>query len=222
MQFALYCDSLLKESEDGKLVASHSQLPTKEFPQIVIQKMLAAMALGSSTARDRFPRLLELLASYPHIHDLFSQEAGRVPSWMFLRWMAQMMALMDQPEGPIIVDILTRVAELYPQAVFYPFTISSEDWNPNAKRIIAPLQSKLNKPLLRSFVTSLQALTHPEHRFKDWIDSLKPLMKSKKRSAEDKENIQQIYLQMLSDVFDSHSGEHGAYSKQSARNSLDR
>jgi hypothetical protein len=41
------------------------------------------------------------------------------------------------------------------------------------RSLIEPLQKLLNKPLLAQFVSALEKLTHPEHRFKDWLESLK-------------------------------------------------
>jgi DNA-dependent protein kinase catalytic subunit len=79
----------------------------------------------------------------------------------------------DTAEAKVVINILIDIAREYPQAVYYPFRISSEYLSPAAEEIIQPLKKLLHKPLLDSFVASLGKLTHPEHRFKDWIESMK-------------------------------------------------
>ena len=44
---------------------------------------------------------------------------------MFIMWISQLVALLDKGEGPAIHDILISLAKDYPQALYYPFKISS-------------------------------------------------------------------------------------------------
>jgi DNA-dependent protein kinase catalytic subunit len=46
---------------------------------------------------------------------IFMQESKKVPCWMFIRWISQMMALLDKEEGPCVMPILTEIARQYPQ-----------------------------------------------------------------------------------------------------------
>jgi hypothetical protein len=45
------------------------------------------------------------------------QGSKKVPCWMFIRWISQMMALLDKEEGPCVVPILTEIAREYPQVL---------------------------------------------------------------------------------------------------------
>eukprot|EP01119_Soliformovum_irregulare_P013151 TRINITY_DN3471_c1_g1_i1.p1 TRINITY_DN3471_c1_g1~~TRINITY_DN3471_c1_g1_i1.p1 ORF type:complete len:703 (-),score=223.51 TRINITY_DN3471_c1_g1_i1:67-2175(-) len=193
----------------------HSNIPVDQLPRIITERILRSMAAGSTAARDRFPRLLEILGNFPEVSKILRSEVKKIPSWMFIRWVAQMMALLDKPEGPVVIPILIEIAKLYPQAVYYPFKISSEDLKPAAKKVTAPLEKILDKPLLNNLVTSLEKLTHPEHRFKDWTESLKPLMRNKNRSEEDQRKIAEIWQEMAQDLFDAAS-DHGTYNKKFA------
>ena len=44
---------------------------------------------------------------------------------MFITWISQLVALLDKGEGAAIHDILISLATDYPQALYYPFKISS-------------------------------------------------------------------------------------------------
>lgn len=49
---------------------------------------------------------------------------------MTLGWISQVMALLDKEEGEYILPLLESLAEEYPQAIIYPFSISTETINP--------------------------------------------------------------------------------------------
>lgn len=74
--------------------------------------MIEAMKRGTPGAVDRVPRILEIIGKYPKIAKEFSQKVKGVPCWMFIRWISQMLALLDKPEGPYVVGILVEVREL--------------------------------------------------------------------------------------------------------------
>ena len=44
---------------------------------------------------------------------------------MFIGWISQMVALLNKDEGPAVHDILISIATNYPQALCYPFKITS-------------------------------------------------------------------------------------------------
>jgi len=85
---------------------------------------------------------------------------------------------------------------------------------PSAAKVVQPLKALLaNYPLLDSFVNALEKLTHPEHRFKDWMEQLKPLMKSKKKSSDQQKKIRDLSSQIYQDVFDPSIPNIGSYNK---------
>lgn len=47
------------------------------FPATVVKCMLEAMQCGSSEARERFPRLLQVIENHPDTMDLFISKVGR-------------------------------------------------------------------------------------------------------------------------------------------------
>lgn len=170
------------------------------------------MLYNSAKARDRFPRLLEILAKNKNeeTKEAFVSSVSKVPSWMFLPWLAQILGSMNQPyEASLVLPILMQVAKSYPQALYYPFKITSESLTDAAIKLVKPIAKELCKnSLLDTFVASLDKLTQPEHRFKDTMESLKPLMRASKR---DNAKILSIISQLYEDVLDK-SPNAGSYS----------
>lgn len=85
-------------------------------------------------------------------------------------------------KSPCVLPILKEIAKEYPQAIYYPFKISAEGLSEQAQGEVKELNALLSNPLLDSFIDALSNLTHPEHRFKDWVDQIRILQS--KRDAE--------------------------------------
>lgn len=117
VKLALLTDSLLRLQEARK------RLVSPQLVETVMSNVFEGMQRLSPAARDRFPRLLELVAQFPDTQARFTRMAKAVPSWMFIRWISQMMAVLDKPEAGAVVPILLEIAKSYPQALYYPFRI---------------------------------------------------------------------------------------------------
>jgi len=68
----------------------------------------------------------------------------------------------------------------------------------------------LKDELIDDFISSLQKLTHPEHRFKDWGEILKSLLKASKRSQQ---AIRSTFAEIYADLLDSTDETIGSYSE---------
>jgi DNA-dependent protein kinase catalytic subunit len=98
-------------------------------------------------ARERFPRLLQLLATagsgeYGVLEPEFVSMAEQVPPWMFIAWIPQMVSLLDKREAGAVHGILEQLAKQfaslpsilcrnlrsYPAALKFPLLISSEQF----------------------------------------------------------------------------------------------
>lgn len=73
--------------------------------------------------------------------------------------------------------------------MYYQFKISSENLPPTAQQIVAPLKKLLALPLLDQFVAQLEKMTHPEHRFKDWLEHVKVRIDVAKGCGDGDKNI---------------------------------
>lgn len=69
---------------------------------------------------------------------------------------------MDKEEAPCVLPILTEIGKNYPQALYFPFLIStSGDTGVKTNAAVTNLANILHNPLLQQFVASLEKLTHP-------------------------------------------------------------
>lgn len=223
LKFGLFCDEAIKSIEDGKKSAQSLEV-LKEKMIVVI---LEAMRLGSPAARDRFPRLLQLLygeaeAKNSVLGESFSNTCKTIPSWMFIRWTSQMMAVLSKAEAAFVLPILIEIGEQYPQALYYQFKISTENIVAYQYREGSATMNQLRRlkramqhDLLDVFVSQLEKMTHPEHRFKDWTDSLKPLLHTDV-TQRDAAAIKQLWVEIWTDCFDSKQPHLGSYNKQFA------
>ena len=78
-------------------------------------------------ARGFFPRALELMGSTDSrspSRAKFLHDTELVPCWMFIQWIPQLLAVINLPQGPLAFPILMRIAKEYPQAMFYPFSMT--------------------------------------------------------------------------------------------------
>eukprot|EP00058_Branchiostoma_floridae_P019566 XP_002605056.1 hypothetical protein BRAFLDRAFT_85202 [Branchiostoma floridae] len=199
--------------EEGTEITSIPGLPVA-----VVTNLLLALRHDSPEARQRFPRLLQLVELYPDTMDVFIQKVSQVPSWLCISWLGQMVALLDKPEAVAVHGILTRIAQDYPQALVYPLKISSENFEFEDSVIGRRNQEAVNElkktlsviySLVDKLIGGLEQLSHPDQLFKDWGDDadLKRLLKvdPKKRSKEDKVNIKRLYEEMYNSLLDFRS-----------------
>lgn len=87
----------------------------------ILDCLLQAVTYDTARAHLSMVRVLSLLAGYPSpaIAKTFAAHKNRVPFWVWLPWITQLIAGLSQPEGPMLKPILARVILSAPQAVFY-------------------------------------------------------------------------------------------------------
>lgn len=151
---AKYCyDKLSRVSNDVQL--------SKEF----IYSILKAMSYGSLEAAHYFPCLLK--PEYFHdqeTKDIFIKESEGIQTWLFLSWQAQLFSHLGTSIAPLIIPILKRIVEMYPNAIIYTFHLTVET-NPvllndiNTYEIRKILYNKLE---IDQFLLAMQYIVQPE------------------------------------------------------------
>ncbi|XP_033121520.1 DNA-dependent protein kinase catalytic subunit-like [Anneissia japonica] len=172
MAMALYCDKVLRcQEEDEKLTLQNIEV----FPVAIVTNILQAMRHGSTEAMQRFPRLLQLVEDNPDAAKEFIEKSGSVPCWMFISWISQMVALLDKDSGHCVHSILMSIAKDYPQALCYPFKISSDNFQfdksidvgvKNAEAVERIRNELMKVPMIESLINALNQLSNPDHLFK--------------------------------------------------------
>lgn len=236
MNLATFCDKRLREEEESDNIMNFPEL--QMFPACVVENMLKAMRYNSQEARLRFPRLLQIVELYPiETQDLMAREVSTIPCWQFIGWISQMMAVLDKREANVVQHIIEKIADSYPQAVIYPFMISSESFtfelsaNGNKNReFVERLKAKLDKGgVIEKFIHSLEQLSNPDLLFMDWTSELRNLLGSKVKNKEFLKNkynemysnlgslqapcigkFKKCYVQIFSKAFDQHFGKDGS------------
>ncbi|KYO26142.1 DNA-dependent protein kinase catalytic subunit isoform B [Alligator mississippiensis] len=196
-----FCDKHLHKEEEG--LSDISAVDLQTFPAIVVEKMIKALKLNSREARLKFPRLLQIIERYPaETLSLMAQEISTVPCWQFIGWISQMMAVLDKDEAVAVHHTVEEIADNYPQAIIFPFMISSENYSfkdtatgHKNKEFVTRIKSKLDRGgVIQDFVQALEQLSNPEMLFKDWVDAVRnELGKAQKNKAKLKEMYEGMY-----------------------------
>ncbi|KAM9308363.1 DNA-dependent protein kinase catalytic subunit [Gastrophryne carolinensis] len=195
-----FCDAHLRKVENQTSVLNARDL--KQFPEIVVDKMIKALKLESHEAQLKFPRLLQIIELYPsETLDLMTREVSSVPCWQFIGWISQMVAMLDKKEALAVQFIIEEIAEHYPQALVYPCMISGENYTfentvdgHKNKEFVERIQSKLDRNgTVGEFIKALEQLSNPALVLQDWKEEISMEM-SKNKS--DKNKIKKMYKEM--------------------------
>ncbi|KAL3698516.1 hypothetical protein R1sor_012592 [Riccia sorocarpa] len=185
LNFGLFCDELLKASKNMELSndlkwrilqgdSTAGLPPASSYPTVIVKYMIEAVSLHTSVrAQHGLARVLSLVGQHPETHVHFASAIKQVPSWVFIPWIPQMLAVLDQEVGGILIPLLEDIAKLYPQALYFPFHVSEKDFGPLGRRRTRRLGTLLKSSALEGMVRGLEDLTFPEQRFKDGLSQMK-------------------------------------------------
>ena len=190
LKLAKLCDVVLRAMETERPeqlqvlypAINQANLQPERLARSIVVSALKAMSAGSEKAHSLFPRVLELIR-YPTALGAARPLFKDIPAWMCIRWIAQVLAIIDQPESEALVPLLKRLVARYPQAIYYPYKCFISVESPlQYDRVVNPEKSKAWETLeqglapygfLDAFVEALECLTNPEHRFQYWYGALK-------------------------------------------------
>ncbi|XP_068381983.1 DNA-dependent protein kinase catalytic subunit isoform X2 [Eschrichtius robustus] len=213
-----FCDQRLRKQEEGPPVLDAAELHT--YPALVVDKMLKALKLHSSEARLKFPRLLQIVEQYPEeTLSLMTREMSSIPCWQFIGWIGHMVALLDKEEGIAVQRTVADIADHYPQAIVYPFTISSESYSfrdtsagHKSKDFVARIKAKLDREgVVQDFINALEQLSSPEMLFKDWTEDIKLELE---KNPVNKKNIERMYERMYAALGDPQAPGVGSFRRR--------
>jgi len=72
------------------------------------------------------PRLLDVVGksnSQELMQQEFKSSSNETPAWVFLRWISQLVAVINRPESSIIDNKVKQIVKKYPHALYYPFKV---------------------------------------------------------------------------------------------------
>ncbi|KNC55970.1 DNA-dependent protein kinase catalytic subunit [Thecamonas trahens ATCC 50062] len=163
--FAMLCNSIAREMEE----------------ELDDRADAGGMACGEEGGTDLFPRVLGMLHS-AEARAAFRAGWEAVPEWVVLRWVPQLVAMLSDEGsvGEVVSEVVQRVAEAYPQAVYFPYTVSEAGMSAAAIARNGGIKAALAtpaRPLLERMVAEFDRLTHPHLRWKDFLTELKQLLR---------------------------------------------
>ncbi|CAH2285137.1 DNA-dependent kinase catalytic subunit [Pelobates cultripes] len=217
-----FCDAHLRKVEEKSSVLNAGEL--QDFPAIIVEKVIKALKLNSSDARLKFPRLLQIIELYPtETLDLIAKEVRSVPCWQFIGWINQMMAMLDKNESLAVQYIIEDIANNYPQALVYPFIISSESFTfedtihgYRNKEFVDRIKEKLQKDVkgFKELIQELEQLSNPSMIFQDWCSEVTNELSKPKRN---KDKISNIYEEMHTGLMNILNKSNGSFRRNFAK-----
>ncbi|GJJ77035.1 DNA-dependent protein kinase catalytic subunit [Entomortierella parvispora] len=196
---AKYCDNILRHHDkDDKGPLALSAKDEGIYSKMVVKHTLLTMREDDGGASELFPRLLQIIEKPGESRRLFLELVSDFPRcWTFVRWIPQMVAVLDKSIGTCVMPILLAIAKQYPNALYYPLTISSENYvfensasGEKLRSNVQMLKKLVHSPLKEDFILELRRLTNPEHIMKDFAEQLRSLVTSK---VKDTEKIMALY-----------------------------
>ena len=178
-----------------------NELHDHQLASLTIRAFLDGLELGSAYCREQLLQLFSLLGRFPQaaVEERASLRLRALPPWIFLTLSATLFGCLDKPEGPIVVDVLESVAARYPNALHYPFRVTSEYLTARGRSRITRLQPKLTNASVDAFIEALQGLSHPELRLSDAMKDMNKLIRED-RHGTSRPLLQKRYIQMCADV----------------------
>ena len=193
--YSTFCDNILRDidSEYKDAITTHLSkisINTQSLCINILKHGFAAINANYQKATYMIPRLIEIMTQnyqFELVGRTFAQESAITPAWIFLPWVNQLIAIMDDPSSQAVASKVMEMAEKYPQPVFYTFKVTQSNKEINLLNMKQLSHSMLSDNItglfenfisLNSWVEALDGLIYPEHRMKYWLELFKEVFSS--------------------------------------------
>jgi DNA-dependent protein kinase catalytic subunit len=182
-----------------------------------IQHSLCAVTADPTLGLGCIGKVIHLLGKSEAASSVFLDASKSVPLWTFLPWVSQFLAMLTQPaRSRNVVSFLEKMAEEYPQALFFPVRVSKVSFGEREMRLSGPLLQRVANPSLEAFSEALLGLDNPELRFFTGMRLVKRLMDEKEESRA-KSEAERLLSECLSSSRTGLGGNIGTYNKNFAQ-----
>ncbi|XP_063698060.1 DNA-dependent protein kinase catalytic subunit-like [Culicoides brevitarsis] len=149
----------------------------------IVQYTLKAMQLGNKKARDLFARLLQLEGlSDKSVSNTFISEASKVPDWLFLEWIPQILCHLDLQQRCCLDIIVEKLNRAFSSELIYPLRfkiLSNLEDGKQVRPFLTELLDRLMTPLVKRFINGLSLICLPLVKVKNSVQNLQKLMQSR-------------------------------------------
>jgi len=185
---ATFLEKMLQNCKGQPLSNSVSFLGSgasvQKLAVLFVEELMKGASLRSEQALDSLPRLFPLmqdLGDVEEVRNKFIEMFNKLaPSWVLLRWIPQILALLSHKKAGFIAEKLTlHLCEDYPQAMLASFNVSKEcitslinsgsmamdeEEIEVVKSRIGRISNTLKHPLFTKMLQAFQGMHHPELR----------------------------------------------------------
>ncbi|CAH1171231.1 unnamed protein product [Phaedon cochleariae] len=138
--------------------------------------VLRAMKMNNSEARQLFPCVLKQSEIGGKYKDMFVEETDKIPTWMFLGWIPQLLSSVDSSKISAVSKMIMRIAETYPQSIMYPYRLSRMNYdfsNASVKLLTNRLDDLLLKDeMINKFLQALSFVSVPVVSLRYYISKM--------------------------------------------------
>ena len=139
-----------------------------------------------------FPKLIvhmDLAKGDEVLREVFISAMATIESWHFIPWANQLMSLLHDDElRPMIYPLVTNLAKLYPQTLWFAYNFVGESVKEKCPR----LESLLKLPVVvHAFVEALKSVSLPEIILKDFLMDVRHTKSTHERKMKWKEFARQ-------------------------------
>lgn len=147
----------------------------------MIVAVLRSMKYDSNEARTLLPTILQFkrLLTDQELINTFKTETSRVPHWMFLEWIPQILSHFDFGKSCFLDELLLNLSESYPSALLYPFRLSYEQYISvksnkfiKLRELVNNIKVKLTNNTSDNFIKGIINLCLPIVKLKYHLDRL--------------------------------------------------
>ena len=221
-KFARFCDRLVRErredmAQEGKQGGESEHLfsPAALTAQ-AMARYLEALTWCPAEAPAALPRLVDMIREShdpyePQTNARVAREvlqkcAGSVPAWIFLPAASQLLAGLDAPEAEAVLPVLLRLAQAYPQALFYPYRVAKPGFSSMA--YAQELDRLLQLPALERFVENVAMLVSFPVAWRAILGRIRSLLQV---GDVPQEEVQHVYAAWRETLTESPAEDRGLY-----------
>ena len=138
----------------------------------------------------------------------FIHESKDTPAWIFLRWISQLVAVINTSESEMITHKVVQIVKSYPQVLYYPFKVVESNIEVNllsseveTTRLYDIIKQYFEQKYenLNTWTEALNCLVDPEHRARYWLQLIYDTYKEQ-GPVDSAERVNILLDKMLADV----------------------
>ena len=184
-----------------------------QLASMTVKLTFQSVNMGYLKASDAIPRLLDIVSKTANpeqrdaLKDEFKRESRDTPAWIFLRWISQLIAVINTSESEMIQKKVVEIVKNYPQVIYYPFKVVQSNIEVNLvntevettglyESIKSHFEQKYEN--LITWTEALNCLVDPEHRTRYWLQLIFDAYKEEGDEAE--QRINSLLEKMWGDV----------------------